>query len=162
MAEESEYILHMSQYMRHFVRKFSPGFFLSYSMHLLLFCKLGSFRNVLVLFILVNRVEVVPAFQSPHAVPSSQPQVFTNPTAQLDNPDSAAAIDAVNRVMQFVASAFGGATLMDSHSVSFASPSLLRSLLCVPGEVLRDDTAVLETTQVLTELNFTLRKPNLY
>ncbi|KAM7427451.1 hypothetical protein ABFA07_021424 [Porites harrisoni] len=64
----------------------------------------------------VNRVEVVSAFQSPHAVPSSQPQVFANPTAQLDNPDSAAAIDAVNRVMQFVSSAFGGATLMDSHS----------------------------------------------
>ena len=131
-------------------------------MHLLLFCKLGSFRNVLVLFILVNRVEVVPAFQSPHAVPSSQPQVFANPTAQLDNPDSAAAIDAVNRVMQFVSSAFGGATLMDSHSVSRANPSPLRSLLCVPGEVLRDDTAMLKTTQVLTELNFTLRKPNLY
>ncbi|CAH3185564.1 unnamed protein product, partial [Porites lobata] len=53
----------------------------------------------------VNRVEVVPAFQSPHAVPSGQPQVFANPTAQLDNPDSAAAIDAVNRVMQFVTSA---------------------------------------------------------
>ncbi|CAH3199412.1 unnamed protein product, partial [Porites evermanni] len=43
-------------------------------------------------------------------------QVFANPTAQLDNPDSAAAIDAVNRVMQFVSSAFGGASLMDSHS----------------------------------------------
>lgn len=132
-------------------------------MHLLLFSESGSFRNVFGLLLLVNRVEVVPAFQGPHAVPSSpQPQVFANPTAQLDNPDSAAAIDAVNRVMQFVTSAFRGATLMDSHSVSRASPSLLRSLLCVPGEVLRDDTAVLETTQVLTELNFTLRKPNLY
>ena len=131
-------------------------------MHLLPFSKSGSFRNVFGLLLLVNRVEVVPAFQSPHVVPSSQPQVFANPTAQLDNPDSAAAIDAVNRVMQFVSSAFGRATLMDSHSVSRASPSPLRSLLCVPGEVLRDDTAVLETTQVLTELNFTLRKPNLY
>ena len=107
-------------------------FFLSQSMHLLLFSKSGSFRNVFGLLLLVNRVEVVSAFQSPHAVPSSQPQVFANPTAQLDNPDSAAAIDAVNRVMQFVSSAFGGATLMDSHSVSRASPSLLRSLLCVP------------------------------
>ncbi|KAM7436905.1 hypothetical protein ABFA07_013407 [Porites harrisoni] len=64
----------------------------------------------------VNRVEVVPAFQSPHAVPSGQPQVFANPTAQLDNPDSAPDSNAVNRVMQFVTSAFGGATLMDSHS----------------------------------------------
>ena len=101
-------------------------------MHLLLFSKSGSFRNVFGLLLLVNRVEVVPAFQSPHAVPSSQPQVFANPTAQLDNPDSAPDSNAVNRVMQFVSSAFGGATLMDSHSVSRASPSPLRSLLCVP------------------------------
>ena len=126
----------------HFVGKFSVGFFLSYSMHLLLFFWPGSFKNVFGLLLLVNRVEVVPAFQSPHAVPSGQPQVFANPTAQLDNPDSAPDSNAVNRVMQFVTSAFGGATLMDSHSVSRASPSPLRSLLCVPGEVLRNDTSV--------------------
>lgn len=146
----------------HFVGKFSVGFFCPTACTCSSFFTSGSVKNVFGLLLLVNRVEVVPAFQSPHAVPSGQPQVFANPTAQLDNPDSAAAIDAVNRVMQFVSSAFGGATLMDSHSVSRASPSPLRSLLCVPGEVLRDDTAVLETTQVLTELNFTLRKPNLY
>ena len=131
-------------------------------MHLFLFSKSCSFRNVFGLFLPVNRVEVVPAFQSPHAVPPSQPRVFGNPTAQLDNPDYAGVTDAVNRVMHFVTSSFGGATLMDSHSVSCASPSLLRSLLCVPGELLRDYTAVLETTLVLTELNFALRKPNLY
>lgn len=166
--EKSECILYMSQYLRQtivispFLGEIQSGFFLSYSMLLFLFSRSGSFRNVFGFFLPVNRVEVVPAFQSPHAVPPSQPQLFGNPTAQLDNPDSAAATDAVNRVMQFVTSTFGGATLMDSHSVSRASPSLLRSLLCVPGGLLRDYRAVLETTLVLAELNVALRKPNLY
>ena len=66
-----------------------------------------------VAFFLVN---TAPSPSSSGHIPGQPQAIAINPDQQL-SPDRVE-MDAVNNVMQFVASSFGRARLVDSHSVS--------------------------------------------
>ena len=88
-------------------------------------------------FFVVNAGDVHASIPIPPGDIPGQPQVLVNPYHQ-ENPDGVG-LDAVNKVMDFVSRSFGGAKLVDCHSVSHLRiKNLLFSSLTIERKATED------------------------